>query len=155
MPDIAKRNRSIFQQYRLLPLLGVGVLFFVLFVLLGLLLWSFIFFQTQKEPAAAQLVPGLLYLGGVFLSTALMTWLIRGGTVFPAAILSLLAAGATLFLADGALLGVGNVLLKLVLTLVVGVLGFTLTKLWFVMRRVPRIPDDRSLADLSLNEPGA
>ena len=146
-------KKSIFTRYRLLPLIGVGIIFFILFIAVALLLWGYIAFRARLEVSTAAVFPAILYLLGVFLASALMTFLIRGGTVFPAAIVSIVAAAATLLLAAPEAVTFGNALGKILLTLVSGVLGFTLTKLYFVMRRPLRLSNDRDLSKLRLNEP--
>lgn len=142
------QSKSIFKRYKLAPLLLAGLLALVLLILLGLLLWSAIVFYTQQDIAVGGMLPGIIYLAAIFLAAALMTALIRGGTVFPAAVLSLTAAIATYLLADSSLITAGGALLKALLSLLAGVLGFTLTKLYFVLRRPPRPRRERGL-DLS------
>lgn len=150
------QHKTIFQRYKLLPLVLAGVLFLALFTLIGLLLWSLIAFLAQQDVAAAEVVPGAIYLAGIFLAAALMTALIRGGTVFPAAVLSLGAAIATYLLADSTLITIGGAVLKSLISLFAGVLGFTLTKLYFIMRRrsEPRVERKIDLSNRDIVEPG-
>lgn len=147
-------RKSIFTRYKLLPLIGVGLAFFVVFTALALLLWGYIAYQARLDVSEAVALPAVLYLAGVFLAAALMTLLIKGGTVFPAAIVSLIAAVFSFFFVDATLLSFGGALGKALLTLVTGVLGFTLTKLYFLLRRTPRLSNDRDLSKLRLSEPG-
>ncbi|MBR5429954.1 MAG: hypothetical protein IK116_05450 [Firmicutes bacterium] len=120
-------GKSIANRYRLLPLICVGALVMIALVLLFLLLWAFAAYGGQRDPAANGM-GALIYFGSVFIACMVMTLLIRGGTVFPSAILALLATFATVFLApDGA--GFGKVLLKIIVTLLVAAAGFAVAKL--------------------------
>lgn len=130
MPQFTLPSGSIFHKYRIVPLVLAGLVFLALLVGVCLLLWSLIAYYSHSETIETSAVPIIIYLGAVFLSSGVMTLLIKGGTVFPAAALSLIAAIATLFIAEPGSVGFGPALLKVLLTLVAGVLGFTLAKLW-------------------------
>ncbi len=130
MANTPPNRKSIFQTYRILPLVLAGLVFLILLVLICLLVWSLIAYYTQAPVSAEALWPRLIYLGGLFVTAALMTLLIKGGTVFPAAALSLTAAAVTLLLAGEGQATIAPALLKALLSLVAGVLGFTLAKLW-------------------------
>ncbi len=125
--------RSIFARYRLVPLIVVGIVFMVVFFLLALLIWSFIAYQFKIDISEAAVLPAIIYYGGIFLACCLMTSLIKGGTVFPSLILSLLTAIVALFLVD-TLTFVGAIE-RLLLSLLFGVLAFTLTKIYFIWVR--------------------
>jgi len=129
------RKRSIFQKYRILPLLAVGIVFIILYTALGLLIWTLTAYTSQTDPQTQTFFPAFLYLSSIFLACCIMTALIKGGTVFPAAILAVAAAIATFILSDSSLLTFGSGFLKALLSLLVGVLGFTLTKLYFIFLR--------------------
>lgn len=134
-------DKSIFKKYRLLPLVGVGLASLVLLVGLSLLLWTAIAFKGNFDLSQRATAPLLIYLGAIFLSCCLMTLLIRGGTVFPSALLGL-AAGATALILAPAGAAPGQLILKLLISLAVALAGFTLTKLYFRQRRPRRPPKE-------------
>lgn len=139
------QNNSVFSRYKIIPLLVVGMVFIVLYTLLGLLIWTAIAYGSQANVSEQTAFPAFLYLSGIFFACALMTALIKGGTVFPAAILSLAAAIVTFIITDSVLLSFGSAFLKALLSLLAGVLGFTLTKLYFIF--VKRGPQQLALED--------
>lgn len=125
--------RSIFARYRLIPLIVVGIVFMVIFFFLALLIWSFIVYQFKIDISKAVVLPAIIYYGGIFLACCLMTSLIKGGTVFPSFILSLLTSIVALFWVD--MLTFVGTIERLLLSLLFGVLAFTLTKLYFIWFR--------------------
>ena len=153
-------KKTIFKRYRLLPLIGVGIVFVLFYTLAGLVIWTLFAYNGKTEVLTQSFVPGFIYLSSIFFACMLMTALIKGGTVFPAAVLSLAAAIAAFFMADSALLSFGSILLKSLLSLLSGVLGFTITKLLYVSRRAKKRPRSLSFLmeemeeDYRLNEPG-
>ncbi|MBQ6807788.1 MAG: hypothetical protein IJP07_01300 [Firmicutes bacterium] len=124
----------IFKKYLIFPLILTGCLILAILTLASLLIWTMLAYYGQLDPASAGGWASGLYLLLIFLSCWLMTWLIRGGTVFPAVVLSLLAAVATFFLSQ-AELSFAPALLKALFSLFAGVLGFTLSKLLVTLRR--------------------
>jgi len=123
-----RQKKSIFKQYRIVPLVAVGVIVMVLLYGLSLLVWTMICYLGNIEPALNG-VPAAIWLIVIFLSCGLMTLLIRGGTVFPSVVVSLAAAITACFLYPMEELLIGGILLKVFLTLITGVLGFTVVKL--------------------------
>ena len=122
-------ERSVLKRYRLLPLIAVGALVLVILVLLAIFIWAAAAFNGQQDPAQSGGTAALIYLAAVFIACAVMTLLTRGGTVLPSAILGLLTVVISLFLAPtGAPLG--KALLKVLLTMVAAIAGFTVAKLF-------------------------
>ena len=99
--NIKKHTRSAFRRYRILPLILTGLLLFGLICGIGLLIWTLICYWCNITPQL-NITPKLIWLGAIFLSCGMITFLIRGGTVFPSAIVSLISAIISLFLADPA-----------------------------------------------------
>jgi|GEM_PF-6452062 len=130
MANAPSKRNSVFHTYRMAPLIATGLVALALLLLLGLLMWSLVAYYTHSPVSAAEPWPALIYLGALFLTSVLITLLVRGGTVFPSAALSLIVAVATLLLAEPESVTIGPALLKALLSLFAGVLGFTLAKLW-------------------------
>ena len=76
-------GHSNYKKYRLLPLIGVGVLILVALVLIALLIWSLAAFGGQRDPAQSGATAAVIYLCAVFIACLAMILLIRGGTVIP------------------------------------------------------------------------
>ncbi|MDO4732492.1 MAG: hypothetical protein Q4B50_03140 [Bacillota bacterium] len=148
---MAKPTR-IFKKYRIIPLVLTGCLLLSLLTLVSLLLWTLISFYGNFDPAEAGGWAAGLYLLLLFLSCSAMTWLIRGGTVFPSLALALLAAVASIFLSE-AKPSFGPILLKLLFSLVAAVLGFTLTKLLCAGRKQGRRQAQKEKTQLSSFDP--
>ena len=155
-------GKSITKKYRLLPLIGVGALVFIILVLLSLLIWSVAAYGGQRDPSQSGGTAAFVYLAAVFISCAVMTLLIRGGTVFPSAILGLAAAIVSLLLAP-APVGFGKILFKILMTLLIAAAGFAVAKLCcrsiFPSKRQPvPVRQRESLSrwedDSSISEPG-
>lgn len=129
-----KRYKAVFARYRILPLMLVGLITMAVFVALTLCIWAFIVYNLRADISRAVVVPALIYSDGIFISCCLMTFLIKGGTVFPSAVLSLALAVVSLLLADVATLSFVGVLLRIFFSLLCGVVAFTLTKLYCILR---------------------
>lgn len=138
MPEQIKRFTSIFRVYRIIPLVLAGLAFLALLIVVCLLIWSMVAYYSHSPVTAEGALPIVIYLGAVFITAALMTLLIRGGTVFPAVAVSVIAAAATLFLAEPETVKFGPALLKILLTLLSGAAGFTLAKLWVIRDKKSR-----------------
>lgn len=133
---MGKRN-TIFQTYRILPLVLTGCLVLAALTLITVLIWTLIAYFGHLDPTIAGGVASTIHLLLVFFSCAIITWLIRGGTVFPAVILSLLAAIATFFLSDHAI-RFGPAFGKILLTLIAGIAGFSIAKLLYPLYKRTR-----------------
>ena len=129
-----KSIKQIFSRYRIFPLVLLGLSIAIVLIVISLLFWSMISYYSGSTPEDAKALPVIIYLGTVFIVSALMTLFIKGGTVFPAAIMALLVAVFSLILADSATITFWPSVLKVALTVFVGVLGFTLTKLVLIKK---------------------
>ena len=132
-------NRSkIFKRYRLIPLIAVGLLTMTLLCALGLLIWGIVAYFAQMNIAEQNLTPALVYLVSLFVACGFMTLLVRGGTVFPSLIVATIATVITFFLAEPETLTFLGCVLKIVLSLVISTLAFSLVKGCFIMNPARR-----------------
>lgn len=122
-------SKPFTQTYRLIPVLIGSLLIFAIICFAFIILWSIGLFLTKTPDPAGTAFPAVLWLLALALSTAAMTVLTRGGTVFPALFLALLGSVLTCFFAEPGVVTFGGVLLKILLSLLVAVIAFTISKL--------------------------
>ena len=123
-------SKSIFQRYRILPLALCGLVVAAILTLAALLLWTLISYYSKVAPAETTVLPYLVYLGTIFIAALFITWLIRGGTVFPALAVGLVAAVLTLLLAPEGTVHVFPAILKCLVSMLAAALGFAIMKLF-------------------------
>ncbi len=137
--------------YRIIPIIIASLLLFAVICCLAVLIWAIIVYLGKNEVGDGQALPAVIWLISLLLSSALMTLATKGGTVFPALFLGVIAVILSCLMAGEGLLTVGGVLLKVLLSLLAAVVGFTLAKLYLMIGgklRAPRkkMPVGRSRA---------
>ena len=111
-----------------LGLLLAGLCCCTLLVGLATVIWCIITY-IRLGYITGELLPLLIFLGAIFLSSCLITALARGGTIFPALLFTLLANVLSLLLAELSWPLLSGILIKLGFSLLTTVIGFALTKL--------------------------
>lgn len=142
-------KKGFLHTYRLFPLILGSLFLFAMISGLSILVWSFIVFINKADVGTMQTLPVLVWLAALFLSVSIMTYLTRGGTVFPALFLTVIAVSLSFYLAGDGLLTVGGALIKIFFSLLASVLGFTLTKIYTILvgsrKKTPKSKDEDNL----------
>jgi hypothetical protein len=116
-----------------LPL--AGLICCAALTVLATLAWGSLIYSQKGYIDSAGLLPLYIFLAAIFLSSCLVTALSRGGAIFPALLFALLANIVSWQLAEVSAPKLSGMLIKLLLSLLSAVIGFTLIKLLIVRRR--------------------
>ncbi len=138
--DIKKRRRKgVFGKYNFVSLIAVGFIgFFISQLLLGAV-FSIVSFAARIDPDASAFLPAMIYIAGLLAASAFITLLIKGGTVWPCLILAILVTAATAALAGSEALTFWGVSKKLLISLLIATVGFTVAKLYIRSERNRRM----------------
>ena len=124
-------KKKSLKNYRLIPLLIGSMLIFALVFCVILLIWSVIVYLTREPITSASLMPDVMWLLVLAISTLLMTAFTRGGTVFPGAFMALVSTVVSCFYASPGTVTFGGILIKLLLSLITAIIFFIIGKLLF------------------------
>jgi hypothetical protein len=131
--DAMARRSKFLQRYKIAPIIITSLLVFIIISCAAILIWSTIVFLGKAEVSDSPALPAIAWLLSLFLATGLMTLLTKGGTVFPALFLGLITVVLSCLLGSAEILTVGGFILKLILSLIAAIAGFTLVKLYLLL----------------------
>jgi hypothetical protein len=120
-------------------LLIAGLCCYAVIIMLAALIWGYIVYSQQGYISGEGWLPTYLYLSAIFFSSCLITTLGRGGAIFPALLFTLLANAISFLLAELSLPPLNGILIKLGLSLLSAMAGFTLSKLLIINRLYRRL----------------
>ena len=126
--SIRSRRRSS-SKYRIIPIIISSLIIFVILCALVILIWSIIVFANKTEVSENSAIPAIVWIIALFISSGLMTFLTKGGTVIPALFLSGITVILSALLASDGAVSAGGFILKLLVSILAAGLGFTVVKL--------------------------
>ena len=132
-------------QYRMIPLFLASLVIFAAFSAIAILLWSVILFLGKTPFEEIGGFPTVMWIIVLALSTALITRITRGGTVFPPLFLAVVSSVVTCFFASDGTVTAGGIVLKILISLLAAIIAFIITKLliMFLLPKTPAAPRQR------------
>ena len=127
-----RRKKSFSAKYRILPIILTSLIIFAILCAVVILIWSLVLYAGKSTVSDASVIPAILWIVILFISSALMTLLTRGGTVIPSLLLTLLTVILSAIFAESGTVTAGGFILKLVVSALVAAAGFSVAKLFII-----------------------
>lgn len=150
-----RRRKRSSSKYRIIPIIIGSLIIFAVLCALVILVWSIVVFASKADATEATVFPAIVWIIALFIASALMTLLTKGGTVLPALFLAGITVILSAILASEGAVTAGGFILKLLISVLAAGLGFTAAKLFLLfsgkLRRPPQ-KDNQELAPQLFND---
>ena len=126
------------RKYRILPLVILGDIIFALLILLGIAIWSIPAFMSKQVIEESTVIPLLIYLFAIFLSSYMVSYIIKSKSFLPNFLLLLTFILYMVFVSGYKNIVITGLLLKSLYSLITAIAAFLLVKLLHKNKRRKR-----------------